>query len=343
LLKTALIQRIATPCRILLPMPSQTAAPVRPFRRKLLAWYDLHRRNLPWRESTDPYRVWVSEIMLQQTRVAAVLEHYARFMKRFPTVEALANAREQSVLAVWSGLGYYHRARRMHQAAKVIAREHEGQFPSRFDDWLGLPGIGKYTAAAIASIAFGEPVAVVDGNVERVLARLEGSELGNGSAWIRAQALLDPRRPGDFNQAMMELGATICTPRSPQCLLCPVSTFCVTRGEQPAGKQAPRNRRQLVYALLEKQGAVLLLQRAADARLMAGMWELPQLAEAPADSVPLALLRHSITDTDYDVLVFRGAELHIANSRWFTPKQWRKAALTGLARKILMKVAQQPA
>ena len=186
--------------------------------------------------STDPYRVWVSEIMLQQTRVAAVLEHYARFMKRFPTVAALARAREQSVLAAWSGLGYYHRARRMHQAAKVIVRERGGQFPSRAEDWLELPGIGRYTAAAIASIAFGEAVAVVDGNVERVLARLDGDVLPNGSAWERAQALLDPKRPGDFNQAMMELGATICTPKSPQCLLCPYLHFLRDTRRTPGGE-----------------------------------------------------------------------------------------------------------
>src|SRR6185369_16463287 len=253
---------------------------VRGFRRKLLAWYDVHRRDLAWRESTDPYRVWVSEIMLQQTRVAAVLEHYARFMKRFPTVASLAGAREQSVIAAWSGLGYYHRARRMHRAAKVIVQERGGQLPSRMDEWLELPGIGRYTGAAIASIAFAELVAVVDGNVERVLARLHGEPSTNGAAWERAQALLDPKRPGDFNQAMMDLGATVCTPRSPQCLLCPVSSSCRTKGEQPLGRQPPRKRKQLTYALVEKQGAVLLVQRAPDARLMAGMWELPQIADA---------------------------------------------------------------
>ncbi len=324
-------------------MPPLRPAQVPQFRRKLLAWYDAHRRDLPWRQSTDPYRVWVSEIMLQQTRVAAVLEHYARFMKRFPTVAALARAREHSVLAVWSGLGYYHRARRMHQAAKVIMRQRRGQFPSRFDDWLELPGIGRYTAAAIASIAFSEAVAVVDGNVERVLARLGGDALPNGSAWERAQALLGPKRPGDFNQAMMELGATICTPKSPQCLVCPITTFCATRGEQPPMKQAPRKRRQLIYALVEKPGAVFLVRRAADARLMAAMWELPQLTEAPADAAPIARLRHSITDTDYQVSVFRLPELAVADSEWFTPQQWNRMALTGLARKILRKVVQQPA
>jgi A/G-specific adenine glycosylase len=308
-----------------------------------MEWYRLHARELPWRGTTDPYEIWVSEIMLQQTRVAAVLEHYARFMRRFPTVEALANAREQSVLALWSGLGYYHRARRMHRTAKVIVREGAGQFPSRFEDWLDLPGIGRYTAAAIASIAFGEAVAVVDGNVQRVLARLEGETPANGPAWDKAQALLDSKRPGDFNQAMMELGATLCTPRSPQCLLCPISTFCATRGEHPATNQAPRKRRQLVYALVEKQRRVLLAQRARDARLMAGMWEMPQLADPPANREPIARLRHSITDTDYDVLVFRLPELQIENSRWFAPKQWRGAALTGLARKILRKIDKQRA
>jgi A/G-specific adenine glycosylase len=314
------------------------------FRRKLLAWYDAHRRELPWRENTDPYRVWVSEIMLQQTRVAAVLEHYAKFMKRFPTIAALASAREQSVLAVWSGLGYYQRARRMHQAAKVIVRKRGGQFPSRFEEWLELPGIGRYTAAAIASIAFGEPVAVLDGNVERVLARLHGTALRNGSAWERAQEMLDHRRPGDFNQAMMELGATVCTPRTPQCLLCPLMEFCPTRGEHPPAKQAERKRKQLLYALVEKDDSVLLVRRPADARLMAGMWELPQLDQAPDNAaVAVARLRHSITDTDYQVSVFRVSELTAPGCGWFNPRQWQRMALTGLARKILSKCRRMAA
>ncbi len=313
-------------------------------RRALLAWYDAHRRDLPWRQDTDPYRVWVSEIMLQQTRVAAVLEHYGRFMKRFPTVAALARAREQSVLAAWSGLGYYHRARRMHQAAKVIVRQHGGQFPSCAEGWLRLPGIGRYTAAAIASIAFGEAVAVVDGNVERVLARLDGAALPAGLAWNRAQALLDCQRPGDFNQAMMELGATICTPRAPKCLLCPLAPFCRTQGEHVTVNQVPRKRKQLSYALVEKEGKVLLVQRPSGARLMAGMWELPQMANPPVSrTAPVARLRHSITDTDYQILVFRAPEFDAHDSGWFTPKQWRRMALTGLARKILAKVSATPA
>jgi A/G-specific adenine glycosylase len=318
-------------------------AQTRKLRRASLAWYDAHRRDLPWRQDTDPYRVWVSEIMLQQTRVAAVLEHYARFMKRFPNVTALARAHEQSVLAAWSGLGYYHRARRLHQAAKVILRKHGGQFPFRAEDWLRLPGIGRYTAAAIASIVFGQAIAAVDGNVERVLQRIEGAAMANGMAWERAQALLDPSRPGDFNQAMMDLGAMICTPRAPKCLLCPLIALCRTQGEHVATSQAPRKRKQLRYALVEKRGAVLLVRRPPDARLMAGMWELPQMADLPVNGTASTVrLRHSITDTDYQVLVFRAPELDAKDSGWFTPKQWRRMAMTGLARKILAMVSAKP-
>src|SRR5689334_7817852 len=176
------------------------------FRRKLLQWYDAHARALPWREDRDPYRVWVSEIMLQQTRVAAVIEHYLEFLRRFPTVQKLAGAREASVLAAWSGLGYYRRARMLHAAAKVVARERAGKFPTTAAGWRELPGIGRYTSAAIASIAFREPIAVVDGNVERVLQRVSGDRLSGEKVWIAAEDVLDRERPGDFNQAMMELG-----------------------------------------------------------------------------------------------------------------------------------------
>src|SRR5215831_3276911 len=168
--------------------------------KALLNWYDGNRRRLPWREDRDPYRVWVSEIMLQQTRVAAVLEHYRRFLERFPTVHDLARARETSVLATWSGLGYYRRARMMHAAAKKIVREHQGQFPRTAEALRALPGIGRYTACAIASIAFGEALAVVDGNVERVITRFLGRALSAEAIWNFAQGLIDESRPGDFNQ-----------------------------------------------------------------------------------------------------------------------------------------------
>src|SRR5271165_6593706 len=322
-------------------MPPLNSRELRGLRRSLLDWYDVHRRDLPWRRDADPYRVWVSEIMLQQTRVAAVFDHYARWIHRFPAVQALAAAREQSVLAMWSGLGYYHRARRLHQAAKVIARERKGEFPRTAEGWRELPGIGRYTAAAIASIAFGEPVAVVDGNVERVLERVLGVGEGRESAWQRAEALLDLARPGDFNQAMMELGAIICTPRAPQCLLCPLYRWCESRGADASKPQPARKRRQIHYALARKGESVLLVQRPLGAKRMAGMWELPELPAAPAEE-PLAKFRHSITDTDYDVSVVpESANLvqsRDGNARWFTRKQWPKLALTGLTRKMLRKL-----
>jgi A/G-specific adenine glycosylase len=304
------------------------------FRSRLLSWYDAHRRKLPWRRDRDPYRVWVSEIMLQQTRVAAVLEHYARFMARLPTVEKLAAAREQTVLALWSGLGYYHRARRMHQAAKTIVRQQGSRFPSRVEDWRKLPGIGRYTAAAIASIACNEAIAVLDGNVERVLGRLYGNGANDGENWKRAQALLDRKRPGDFNQAMMELGATVCTPKSPQCLVCPVHNWCCTHGEEPRQAQPTRKKKRLYYALVRKGASVLLMQRDKEARLMPGMWELPEMPGPSNGAVPVMSLRHSITNTDYEVKVFAGATA-AQTGRWFTLEQCRRLPLTGLARKIL--------
>src|SRR5438309_1802134 len=198
----------------------------RRWRRRLLEWYDGNARELPWRRDRDPYRVWLSEVMLQQTRVGAVLSHYRLFLQRFPTVRKLAAAGESSVLAVWSGLGYYRRARMLHTAAKLVVRKHQGIFPSTVAGLRELPGIGRYTAAAIASIAFNAPVAVVDGNVERVLERVFGTNLAEKDLWQAAEDLLSRSRPGDFNQAMMELGATVCLPRQPRCSICPVSNLC---------------------------------------------------------------------------------------------------------------------
>ncbi|HEY3971375.1 MAG TPA: A/G-specific adenine glycosylase [Candidatus Sulfotelmatobacter sp.] len=324
------------------------------FRGQLLAWYDAHARDLPWRESRDPYRVWVSEIMLQQTRVAAVIAHYHEFLRRFPTVEKLARAREASVLAAWSGLGYYRRARMLHATAKVIVRELGGRFPQSSTDWRELPGIGRYTAAAIGSIAFDEPVAVVDGNVERVLQRFSGRRLVGEDFWRAADALLDRTRPGDFNQAMMELGATVCTPRVPTCLTCPVVELCATRGEIAGSAKSQRQKkREIHYALHFRDGAVFLVQRAGDARLMAGMWDLPELA-APEPSArkkpvpplrfakarnnkPSMTLRHSITVTDYVVQVWRMAAPEGLHGEWVGVHRLSRIALTGLARKILRK------
>jgi A/G-specific adenine glycosylase len=312
------------------------------FRESLLVWYDLHRRDLPWRASRDPYRVWLSEIMLQQTRVAAVIEHYQEFLRRFPTVEKLAAAREASVLAAWSGLGYYRRARMMHAAAKVIVREYGGKFPASEETLRELPGVGRYTAAAIASIAFNEPVAVVDGNVERVLQRVAGKRLAGEELWMEANRLLDAKRPGDFNQAMMELGATVCTPRSPACLKCPIVESCATRGELAKTEKASRqNKREIHYTLNCRDGEVnagevLLVQRSRDASLMPGMWELPEPASMNGE-VPAFTLRHSITITDYTVRVWRSAAISCKPGKWIPVARLGKVALTGLARKILRK------
>jgi A/G-specific adenine glycosylase len=281
--------------------------------------------------------VWLSEIMLQQTRVAAVITHYHEFLRRFPTVKKLARARESSVLAAWSGLGYYRRARRMHAAAKVIVREHAGNFPSTSEDLLTLPGIGRYTAAAIASIAFDQPAAVVDGNVERVLQRVSGKRLAGEALWTAANNLLDAKRPGDFNQGMMELGATVCTPRAPACLTCPVIEMCATRGELAAiSKPVPQKKREIHYALHCRNKEVFLVQRKRDASLMPGMWELPESPSVNNGNRAQLSLRHSITVTDYTVRVWRSVVPLGAAGKWTPVARLKQVALTGLARKILL-------
>src|ERR1700728_2776980 len=302
-------------------------AAVRKFQRKLLAWYDTHARDLPWRQSADPYRIWVSEIMLQQTRVAAVLDYYARFLTLFPSVAALAEAEEPDVLAAWSGLGYYRRAKLMHKAAKVVVVNHRGTIPGTAEELRKLPGIGEYTSSAIASIAFGEPVAVVDGNVERVLLRVVPDDEKPSAAaaqikWLRNHAanVLDTQRPGDFNQAMMELGATVCLPQRPLCLHCPVQPFCATRGEHQAPPPKKMRSRQIAYALLRRDQAgltqVLLERRPLSASLMPGMWELPEVTMQPDDQQRVEMaLRHAITVTNYRVQVLRFSE-HEARNRW---------------------------
>ncbi|HEX3436754.1 MAG TPA: A/G-specific adenine glycosylase [Pseudacidobacterium sp.] len=321
------------------------------FRLQLLSWYDIHARELPWRRTRDPYAIWISEIMLQQTRVNAVLDHYARFMARFPAIQNLANAEESDVLAIWSGLGYYRRARMMHKAAKVIQDELSGKMPETSDDLRKLPGIGDYTSAAIASIAFGESVAVVDGNVERVVTRLAGYQNPN-SKMIRqaAELLLDRERPGDANQAVMELGATICLPKNPLCLQCPVQKLCHTRGEHPTAPRKEMIRKRISYAFIQREKRkdhieVLLEQRPHDASLMAGMWELPLLSENEIGTDRLLFtVRHSITTTNYSVDIFRFAsdeECLLSRSKtrkWIKIKEMTALPLTGLARKVLKRL-----
>jgi A/G-specific adenine glycosylase len=309
------------------------AAADKGFARLLLCWYDAHKRDLPWRVSQDPYRIWVSEIMLQQTRVAAVVGYYEKFLNRFPTLEKLARARMASVLAAWSGLGYYRRARAMHAAAKQIVKQHGGIFPPTSAQLETLPGVGRYTASAIASIAFGEPVAVVDGNVERVLQRFLGKQITRGETWRAAQNLLSVSHPGDFNQAMMELGAMVCLPRGPNCLLCPLASLCATRGELPQRRREVRRKRKICYGLHTKQDAVWLVQRPGDAPLMAGMWELPENSSNGHEH--LLTLKHSITVTDYTVSVMRTRDVDVEQGRWVSRSRLQQLPLTGLTRKIL--------
>ena len=322
------------------PSSASSAIPakqLRDLRRVLLGWYDKHRRDLPWRKTRDPYRIWLSEIMLQQTRVAAVLDHYRVFLERFPNLEALAAAPEDAALAAWSGLGYYTRARRLHQCAREIVAEHRGRFPRDPEVLRTLPGIGRYTAAAIASIVFDRPIAVVDGNVERVLQRLTGRDLTQPEALQLAQSLLHMSRPGDFNQAMMELGATVCVPRGPKCLSCPIRKWCTTRGEVPRAESPRQTKKEVWCALDQRDGQVRLIQRPKESALMPGMWELPQLSQkarrTPASSA-WRTFRHSITVTDLTVHVHRGVR-PAAKGKWIPLASLSHLPVTGLTRKVL--------
>lgn len=252
----------------------------------LLKWYRAEGRDLPWRRSRDPYRVWVSEIMLQQTRVRTAAPYYQRFLQRFPTVHELASAPLDDVLKQWQGLGYYTRARNLHRAAQRLVASSFSTWPRTAEDWRSVPGVGRYTAAAIASICHNEPVAALDGNIRRVLSRLNaiGSAVSKRvlteKLWRVAQATLDPDSPGDFNQSLMELGATICLPRTPRCAACPLRTHCAARRagiQHELPRATTRGRPPVVQAVacaVWRQERLLMLQR-RPAGLLGGLWELP--------------------------------------------------------------------
>ncbi len=320
----------------------------------LLRWYDAGHRDLPWRRTDDPYRIWISEIMLQQTRAEAVIPYYQRFLERFPTLAALAGASPEDVLACWSGLGYYARARNLHLAARRTGSVFPPDYPAIRD----LPGVGDYTAAAIASIAFGLPHAVLDGNVMRIVARLTNDPSDIGSAGTRArfreiaQRWLDRGRAGAFNQAMMELGATLCLPRAPRCDVCPLARLCEGRRAGRAAELPVKARKaaavhiEMAVAIVERQGRILLWQRAADEPRMAGFWELPSLPESHAMPA-IGTFRHTITHHHYLVTV------HVARdqgkARVPKPLRWVPAAslpslpLSTTAKKALRLVAQASA
>jgi A/G-specific adenine glycosylase len=332
------------------------------FQRRLLDWFRAHRRDLPWRASRDPYRIWVAEIMLQQTRIAAVLPYYERFLKRFATVESLARAPQEKVLQLWSGLGYYSRARNLHRAAKEIVARQGGEFPRTLDAALALPGIGRYTAAAVLSIAYHQPFAVLDGNVARVLARLGAlrGDLRAQGRWRElselAQTLLAADAPGDWNQALMELGEIVCTPQIPRCAACPVARSCRARAlgltdriPAPRRKRAPVKIRIAAAILCDPRGRTILVRDpgAHDEVLFSRMWQFPavkvtrdaeselaahvrevlQLNGTELKLEPLAAARHGVTFRNITLLPFlaRVAELPVR-------RRTRVLALNRLAR-----------
>jgi len=336
-------------------------------RRKLKEWYRRNRRDLPWRRTHDPYLVWLSEVMLQQTTVKTVTPYYEAFAVRFPTIEALAAAREEDVLAAWSGLGYYHRARNLLRAARYLRERHRGRFPKTLEEALAVPGVGLYTASAVLSIAYGVPLPVVDGNVRRVLARLfalRGPEWRkDGPFYDKGEELLDRTAPGDWNQALMELGATMCTPRKPACPACPVRAECRARAEGiaedlPEGRPRPAPVDVTVAAaLIERNGRVLLVRR-EEGRLMGRMWELPQTSLESRGIRDLArelALRHGL-ETVPGPLVVRGRHaityrrIHLEGYRtrlrrtppsdpdrfvWATPDEVAAMPVSSMTRKLL--------
>ena len=321
---------------------------LKPVAKLLLEWYRAGHRDLPWRRTTDPYRIWISEIMLQQTRAQTVIPYYARFLERFPDVAALAEAKEHEVLALWSGLGYYSRARNLRRGAQRI--ESAGGFPDNYDAIRALPGVGDYTAAAIASIAFGLPHAVLDGNVLRVVARLENdaSDIAALSTRKRfrdrAQSWLDARHAGAFNQALMELGATVCLARNPLCLLCPLAALCGARTDGTVAQLPVKLRKTEpvrvdgTLLVVERRGWILLRQREAAARLMAGFWELPAPEHLPGARIgeDVGTVRHSITHHRYHLRVARAAgSPRGPGFRWLAVRQLGSIALSTTARKAL--------
>jgi A/G-specific adenine glycosylase len=348
-------------------------------RRKLLAWYFLRRRDLPWRRAKDPYAVWISEVMLQQTQVRTVIPYYLRFLKAFPTIEDLARADQQELLRVWAGLGYYARARNLQLAAREIIRSHGGRFPRDYSDLVSLPGIGRYTAGAILSIAFDLRYPVLDGNVTRVLTRLF-SLRGDPKRkplqfelWRTAQELLPHQHSGDFNQAVMELGAVVCSPGQPRCLLCPWRTECRARKEgiekllPEKPKAAAGKKVQWAIAVLTHRGRVLVVKR-TQGSLLRDFWEFPggefsrtqPLRPALAKQVfkdlglrirplePLATIKHTITNRRITLVAFE-AELEgkvgtlpkTAAAKWVRRAELKKYPLASASQKILQ-ILQAP-
>lgn len=285
-------------------------------RKQLMKWYLANKRDLPWRRSQSPYAIWVSEVMLQQTRVNTVIDYYRNFLKTFPNLKQLAQADLQSVLKVWEGMGYYGRARNLHRAAKIIRQEHGGRIPDRWDAIRSLPGVGDYIASAVLSIAYGRAYAVVDGNVKRVLARLYKIEAPVNQSSAKtvfesaANKILDPQQPGIFNQAVMELGALVCRPRNPSCNNCPLNTFCSAyldgqvTGFPKRRKQKATPQYHITVGVVYKNDRVLITQRKAEG-LLGGLWEFPGGKIKEDESPQAACIREIKEEVNLDVSIDR--------------------------------------
>jgi len=336
----------------------------RVLRAALLAWFDREKRDLPWRRTRDPYAIWISEVMLQQTQVQRVLDYWPRFLERFPTTNALAEAPLDDVLAAWSGLGYYSRARNLHRAARQIAAGHGGQLPRTSPQLRALSGFGPYTAGAVASIAFGEPAPAVDGNVARVLSRLDAIEGAPGDRrrearlWARADELVAGERPGDLNQALMELGALVCTPISPSCLLCPLRGSCAALAQgrvaelPPPRARPPRALLEVAAAYCERRGRILLARRPG-LGLFGGLWELPSVEGGdgqalgalfePAASAcrRLGTVRRTLTHRELRIDVWalvlpaRAALHRGTDARWVSRGQLDALGISSATRQVL--------
>jgi A/G-specific adenine glycosylase len=301
-------------------------------RKQLARWYQRNARDLPWRRTRDPYAIWVSEIMLQQTRVAAAIPHYQRFLERFPDAAALARASEAEVLTAWSGLGYYSRARNLRKAAQAVVDD----FPRDYESIRRLPGVGDYTAAAVASIAFGLPHAAVDGNVRRVIARLANDDKANAQAM--ADRLMDPKDPGRSNQALMELGALVCLPREPLCEACPVARHCEARKHGTQAKlpvKRPRGevqRSRVVLLAIRRQGKILL----TPSERVRGFWDLPELFAGARAGFEYGTFRHTIMNTQYVFEVQEAtADRAPKGARWWDESRLREIPLSTTAKKAL--------
>jgi len=318
------------------------------FRSDLLRWYDAHRRDLPWRRTSDPWHILVSEFMLQQTRVETVIPYYTRFLSQFPTAAHFASAAERQVLTAWAGLGYYTRARNLHKAAHRI--HCLGAFPANYHQVRDLPGVGDYTAAAVSSIAFNLPHAALDGNIARVLARVanDDGDIKNVKTRARLQTfagtLLHPARPGDFNQALMELGATVCIPRNPKCPLCPVQRCCEARRhgrerELPIRLATAEKRQvELTLLLILRNGDLLLKQREADKKRLAGFWELPDAVTLKYASVGpvVGRFKHTIVNTYFNITVRTATVAQVSDGfQWWPLARLHEIPLTTAAKKAV--------